>query len=192
MAGWIKADLAAGKMTQAQADKAFAELNTPMEQRLPDASSDEEKMLDKQFPVAKAEDFIIRYGLGQELPMTPELKQFDSSARTWLSGAGFPRDVGNSPVNAIAKTAQLTKDMNADQLDQYGADEFVKLEHAHGLALDDKLRAAGQMVEALDKKTPGLKSLLKSKGLGENALIASMLIQQAERWHARRGAQGTR
>jgi len=46
MAGWIKADLAAGKMTQAQADRAFAELNTLLEQRLPDVRSDEEKMLE--------------------------------------------------------------------------------------------------------------------------------------------------
>ena len=58
--------------------------------------------------------------------------------------------------------------------------------------MDEKLRQAGRMVEALEKKTPGLKNLLKSKGLGDNALIASMLIQQAERWHARRGAQGMR
>jgi hypothetical protein len=191
--GWIKEDLASGKMTQAQADQAFAELNTPMEQRGPDTRTHEEKELDKHFPPGKQSDYRIAYGLpGQDVPMTPELKQFDTTTRTWLSEAQFPRDVGNSLVTAIAKTAQHTKDMTPDQLGHYGYAEFAKLERAYGDTLDDKLRAAGQMVEALDKKTSGLKSLLKSKGLGDNALIASMLIQQAERWHARREAQGTR
>jgi hypothetical protein len=193
MAGWIKADLAAGKMTQAQADRAFAELNTPLEQRLPDARSDEEKMLDKQFPAAKPEDYISRYGLpGQEPEMTKPLKEFDQSARTWVSVAGFPRDVGNNLVSAIAKVAQQTQHMTPAELEQYGADEFVKLERAHGHALEERLQAAGRMVHDLDLKTPGLKNFLKSCGLGDNALIANMLIAHAAIYHARRGAQGTR
>lgn len=41
MAGWVKEDLAKGKMTQAQADTVFGELKTPMDQRAPDTRSDE-------------------------------------------------------------------------------------------------------------------------------------------------------
>jgi len=52
--------------------------------------------------------------------------------------------------------------------------------------LDSKLRAAAVMIHALDQKTPGLKNLLKSKWIGDNAMVASMLIQHTERWHARR------
>jgi hypothetical protein len=193
MAGWIKADLAAGKMTQAQADRAFAELNTPLEQRGPDARTDEEKELDRHFAAAKPEDFIIRYGLpGQELPMTPELKQFDASARTWLSMAGMPKNIGDSLVNAIAKVTATTQRMTPAQLEQYGADEFVKLERAHGPALEERLQVAERMVHDLDLKTAGLKNLLKSRGIGDNALIANMLIAHARIYHARRGAQGTR
>jgi hypothetical protein len=193
MAGWIKADLAAGKMTQAQADRAFAELNTPLEQRGPDARTDEEKELDWHFAAAKPEDFIIRYVLpGQELPMTPELKQFDASARTWLSMAGMPKNIGDSVVNAIAKVTATIQRMTPAQLEQYGADEFVKLERAHGPALEERLQAAGRMVHDLDLKTAGLKNLLKSRGIGDNALIANMLIAHAQIYHARRGAQGTR
>ena len=51
---------------------------------------------------------------------------------------------------------------------------------AHGAKLDEKLNAAGRMVEALEKKQPGLKDLLKSNGIGDNALVASMLIAQSE------------
>jgi hypothetical protein len=54
------------------------------------------------------------------------------------------------------------------------------------LWLEEKLRAAGRMDVAIDQKTPGLKNFLKSKGLGDNAMVASLLIQQAERYWARR------
>ena len=42
------------------------------------------------------------------------------------------------------------------------------------------------MGEALDQKQPGLKNLLRSKGIGDNAMVANLLIQQSVRWHARR------
>jgi hypothetical protein len=193
MAEWAKQDLAKGKITAEQAEKIFTDLNTPLAQRAPDVRSDEERMMDKQFPMAKAEDFIIRYGLpGQELPMTPALKQFDQSARTWMSGAGLPRDMGNSLVNAIEKVAHTTKGISAEALDQYGTTEFAKLEKAHGAALEERLQAAARMVHDLDLKNPGLKNLLKSNGIGDNAIIANMLIAHAQIYHARRGAQGTR
>ena len=88
----------------------------------PDARTDEQKNLDKQFPAATPEQYVIRYGEagGQEPTMTPELKAFDQSSRTWLSGAGFPRDTGNSLASAIAKVAQQTQHMTPEQLETYG------------------------------------------------------------------------
>jgi hypothetical protein len=121
--------------------------------------------------------------------MTPELKQFDTTARAWLRSAGMPRELGNSLISTIAKVAQQTQHMTAGELEMYGYAEFAKLEKAFGATLDDKLRAAGRIVHELDQKTPGLKNLLKSKGLGDNAMIASMLIQHASIYHARKGRQ---
>jgi hypothetical protein len=77
--------------------------------------------------------------------------------------------------------------MDENQLEQYGYDEFAKLERAYSETLDTKLEAASQMVEALEKKTPGLKNLLKSRGKGDSALIVAQIIGQSERWHARLG-----
>jgi len=119
--------------------------------------------------------------------MTPEMKQFDQSARTWLSGAEFPREFGNSFVIAIERTVQKTKNMTEKELEDYGYCEYAKLQRAYGDGLEDKLRAAGQMVEALDQKTPGLKNLLRSKGIGDSAMVVSLLIQQATIFHARHG-----
>ena len=76
--------------------------------------------------------------------------------------------------------------MTPEQLDSYGMVEYEKLQRAYGDQLEKKLTAAGHMVEALENKQPGLKNLLCSKGLGDNALIASMLIGQAERYWIRR------
>lgn len=83
--------------------------------------------------------------------------------------------------------AQTTKDMTPAQLDQYGADEFVKLQRAYGAALEEKLQSAAVMIHDLDVKQPGLKNLLRSRGIGNNALIVSMLVQQYAIYHARKG-----
>jgi hypothetical protein len=45
---------------------------------------------------------------------------------------------------------------------------------------------ASQMVEAFEQKQPGLKNLLRSKGIGDSALVANMLIGQSERYWGRR------
>lgn len=123
MAGWVKEDLAR-KITQAQADVVFGELNTPMEDRVTkdDTRSEEVKLIDTHFPAAKPEEFSIPYFTpGQAPPVMPkELQQFDQSARTWLAGAQFDRTLGNSLVTTISRVAQHTKTMTPDQLDTYG------------------------------------------------------------------------
>jgi hypothetical protein len=190
MADWTREDVASGKLTPEAAAKISDDLGTPLDQRsMPaDTRTDEQRLIDAHFPVAKPEEFSIRYAdPGQPAPpMTKELKQFDTSARTWLSQAEFPRDLGNSLITTISKAAQQTKAMTPEQLESYALVEYAKLEQVYGAELEAKLNAAGHMVVALDKKQPGLKNLLRSRGLGDNAMVASMLIQQSERWHARR------
>jgi hypothetical protein len=185
---WTRQDLAAGQISSAQTETIFADLNTPLEQRSPDTRTAEQKTLDQHFPAAKPDEFIIRYGgPGEDVVMTPELKQFDTTARAWLSGTGLPRDLGNSLVNTIARVAQTTKDMTEDKLKSYGYVEFAKLEHAYGATLEGKLQSAALMIHDLNLKQPGLKGLLRFKGIGDSALVASMLIQHAALYHARRG-----
>jgi hypothetical protein len=118
--------------------------------------------------------------------MTPELKQFDTSARSWLNQAEFPASIGNSLITTITKVAQQTKHLSADQLESYGLLQYERLERVYGAELEDKLNAAGRMVEQLEKAKPGVKNLLRARGLGDNAEIASLLIQQSQRYWLRR------
>ena len=191
-AEWLafeKENLANGRITPEEATRRFDALGATPEQRAPDTRSAEVKLLD-QLPPASPDQYLIRYTVpGQaDAPLTPEQQQFDQSARTWLSGAEFTRDGGNSLISQIQRVAQQTKHMNADELDSYGYSEFAKLENAYGGEdqLQEKLNAAAVMIDALDKKQPGLKHLLRSNGIGDNALIVAQIIGQAECWHARR------
>jgi hypothetical protein len=188
MAEWTKADRLAGKISADQAEKIFTELNVPVEQRGPDQRTDEQKALDQQFPAAKPEDYRIAYGeAGQEPTMTPESKAFGQSARTWMSTAGMPKNIGDSLVNQIGRVVQQTQHMSASQLEQYGYAEFAKLEKVHGPALEERLSDAARMVHDLDFKTPGLKHLLRSKGIGDNALVVNLLLAHAPIYHAKQG-----
>ena len=189
-AQWIeieKDNLANGKITPEEATRRLDALGATAEQRAPDTRSAEVKLLD-QLPPASPGEYLIRYAApGQEeAPRTPETTAFDQSARAWLAGAEFPRDIGNSLISQIERVAQQTKHMNADELDSYGYAEFAKLERAYGETLDEKLNAAAVMIDALEKKTPGLKNLLKSRGIGDSALIVAQIIGQSECWHGRR------
>jgi hypothetical protein len=157
-----------------------------------DVRSPEEIEVDRHFgPAAKPEEFVIHYG--EDMVLTPEQqKQRDQSVRTWLSEAQFPREIGNSVAAAVLRVEQQNRSMTPEQLESYGVDEFMKLQRVYGEGLDDKLRSVDRMVQGLEVKQPGLVRLLKSAGIMDNALVASLLIQQAERYHARRGAQETR
>lgn len=117
--------------------------------------------------------------------MPQALQQFDQSARTWLSGAEFPCEHGISLVNAIAKTVQHPHKMTPALLDEYGYAEFANLEKDYGSELGSTSRPASRMVETLEKTKPGLKNLLCSKAIGDNALVASLLIGQSERYWVR-------
>jgi hypothetical protein len=65
-------------------------------------------------------------------PVTKELRQFDQSARTCLSQAEFPRDLGNSRITTISRVAGQTKAMTPEQLESYVLLENAKLDRSGG------------------------------------------------------------
>jgi hypothetical protein len=183
MAGWIKEDLQAGKVTAEVAERAFADLGTSSEHMLkPDERSPEQVSIDRDFPPAQPNEYVIQWGL----PASPDLKQADESARLWLSEAGFPQHLGNSLVNTIEQVARQTKNMTPQQLESWAHAEFQKLQGVYGSDLESKLNAVAVMVDSIDRQRPGLKKMLLSQGIGDSSLVSNLLIAQADRWALRR------
>jgi hypothetical protein len=165
------------------AERAFADLGTSTsEQMRPDDRTPEVKALDEAYPPAQSKDFIINWGL----PASPELKQADESARFWLSSAGFDQQLGNSLVNTIEHVTRQTKNMTPQELEKFADVEFNRLRQVYGSELENKLNSAGLMVQEIERQRPGLKKMLLSKGIGDSSLVAAQLIQQSERYWARR------
>jgi hypothetical protein len=184
MSGWIKEDWIADRISSEAAERAFKDLGTSMSEQLkPDTRSEEVKALDAAYPPAKPNEYVISYG---DLPASPELKQFDESARTWLAACEFDSALGNTLVNTIERVARQTKDMTPQQLESFAKSEFEKLQGVYGTNLERKLNDAGLMVQEIERKRPGIKRLLSSQGLGDSSMVAAMLIQQSERYWLRR------
>ena len=122
--------------------------------------------------------------------MTPELQQFDQSARAYLSGAEFTRDFGSNLASTIAQVTRQTQAMTPDQLESYRLIEYEKLQRVYGDTLDEKLRAVDDMIDRIEHQRPELKdfrdAVLGTKGVGRNAMIWHMLIGQSEIYWARR------
>ena len=184
----IKAQVQKGTMSQAIAEEAHDQIQTPIDQRAPDNRSEALKELDRAAPPGKETDYAIRYGIpGQDPPpMTTELKEFDSTARSWLARAEFSRENGNSVIRAIEQTVNTTRHMNAEQLEQFRQTEMTTLRGLYEDSLEEKLRECSQMVHAVEMQQPGLKNLLQSKGIGDAAVVLTQLIAQSQIWHARR------
>lgn len=183
----IKAQVQKGTMSQAIAEEAHDQIQTPIDQRAPDNRSEALKELDRAAPPGKETDYAIRYGIpGQDPPPTKELKEFDSTARSWLARAEFSRENGNSVIRAIEQTVNTTRHMNAEQLEQFRQTEMTTLRGLYGDSLEEKLRECSQMVHAVEMQQPGLKNLLQSKGIGDAAVVLTQLIAQSQIWHARR------
>jgi hypothetical protein len=184
----VREDVAKGRITPEEATKRFDSLNASLEERMPDRRTTAEIELDLAFPSARPHEYHISYFKpGVHGEMTEGLTAFDASARDWLSTAGLPVNLGNALVDTIAKVVQTTHTMKPQQLDAYVLLENEKLAAAYGDTLDAQLETARQMVQALEKKTPGLCDLLKSRGIGDNALVVSQLIQAARIYDARKG-----
>ena len=183
----IKAQVQKGTMSQAIAEEAHDQIQTPIDQRTPDNRSEALKELECGPPGIETDHAIGHSIPGQDSPpMTKELKEFDVTARSWLASAEFSLENGNSLIRAIEQTVNTTQHMNAEQLDQFRKTEMTKLRGLHGNLLEEKLRECSQMVHALEMQQSGLKQFLETKGIGDAAVVLTQLIAHSQIWHARR------
>lgn len=188
MATWLRQDLDAGKLSRERFDESMRQLGVDPATVPPDTRSKEERQFDEAFPTAKPGDFTLRwFPPGQDQELTEPMQQLDTNARTWLSGAGFSKETGDSLVRQIDRVVGETVKLTDADIEARGQREFAKLERVYGPNLEAKLKQAGELVSFLEQRTPGLRQLLQMRGIGDDSLVASLLIQQAERYFARRG-----
>ena len=175
----------AGNLSMLDITRALSTLCEAAEPKEHDARSAQEKELDQAFPVARPEDYTIAYGgPGENVTMTPELRQADTLARNWMSEMGFTREAGSTIANIVNKLAQ--RQMSAEQVDAYRDAENLKLRSLYGDTWDQRLGPARDMIIAVDKKFPGLRNFLLAHGVGDSAVLVNMLVQQAAIYHARK------
>jgi hypothetical protein len=189
MKGWLQEDFTKGKPTQEQFNRALEELRAGApEPQQADTRTPAQRELDRQFPPAKPTDYTVRLTPpGSETTLTPKMQHFEGMTRTWLAGAEFPKPLGDSLVSQVDQVLRTTGTMNDEQLEEYGVREFQKLRGIYHDKLEEKLGRVKQMVDVLEAKQPRLKRFLQTKGIGDSEMVASLLVQQTERWHARLG-----
>jgi hypothetical protein len=189
MAEWTRDDLAKGKISPEKSNEIFNQLGTPLAERT-DGRSDEEKELDKNFgAAAKPEDYRITYGKpGEDVEMGPELKAFDGNARTWLSAAGFSKEVGNSLINIVGKQAEHHATLTPQQREDFKERENDKLRALYKGQenLNAALDPVRQMLFEIEARRPGLLAFVKAHG--DDALLITQLVNQAKIYHARKAA----
>ena len=77
--------------------------------------------------------------------------------------------------------------MTPNQLENYRVVELAKLQQVHGPALEARLQAYDDMIEAIEQEHSGVTDFLHSRGIGRTATIVNLLISHAAIYRARQG-----
>ena len=188
MAGWIRDDLAKGKLSPEKAAKAFDQLGATPEQRAGDTRSEAAREVDAMYGLpAKPEEFLVRlYPPGQEPREIPkEVSVFEGNVRGWMSDAGLSKELGYALFNTLSKAIQHTHALTPEQREAYKDSENAKMGKLFGPDWHDtKLQPVAVMIHELDQKRPGLKELVRAHG--DHAMFLAQLIQAARVYHARK------
>lgn len=192
MAGWIKEDLASGKLTPEAAAKAFDELGATPEQRAPDNRTEEQKLVDAHFPPGRPGQYSIPLYLPGEDPaaITNETREGVAKAHQWLSAAGASVEQGNSIVASIVQALQRTASMSSTAREADKDQENEKIFKIYG-GLDQRdaaLKPAQRMIDELDRQIPGVKEFVKKHG--DNWLFVTQLAHLSRNYDVRRGRKG--
>lgn len=189
VARWLKEDVAKGKLSPEAASKAFDQLQTPAADRVDSRTEGEKEWDAAGFVPAKPEDYSIRLHAPGEEP-TPQHVQAGMQIRGYMSEGGLPKPHGDALFKAADETVRLTAGMNEDELAEFGRREYAKLQHLYGDQLEAKLKRAGDMIREIEARKPGLQALLGQRGIGDAARTVSLILDQSERYWARRGQRG--
>jgi hypothetical protein len=104
------------------------------------------------------------------------LKQLDTTARTWLSSAGFTREQGNALTTAVTRVVESTKGMNESQL-RNRTRLWLRARQQIATGREDDCRTRRQATHP--------QAIVEDPGIGDSVLVVSALIDDARRWEIR-------
>lgn len=180
----------AGKLSRADANEALKTEGLPPLVE-PSAAEGDVAELDAAFPAAKspAEYEMPPLTTSPDQPLTPEMKAFDTSARSWLMAAEVPANIGTSMLKEGDRVAKFYPKMPDGERQAWILGERAKLQKIYCNNLDRKIALGKQLVRELEAKQPGIVEYLERSGAGNSALFGAQLIRTAERLQARRAAK---
>jgi hypothetical protein len=179
MIGWIREDLAAGKMTQEQADEAIREATgQDPKDILSDKRSDSERAYDLAFPKAAASDIPWPH---TEETTTPQYDSFRNQVNGYMVDAGLTKDSAGYILKLADNFGYQSERWSDEDHVVFGRAEMARLTALWGSQTDARVNMARQMVDKLETARPGLKALLIESGLGNHAGLILELAQHCER-----------
>lgn len=167
-----------GHLTREKADQALRDGHgvEPTRTRAPESTlvedpNDVEAMFDAVHAPARPDQYALPQLAqpGQELT-AEEVAQFDREARTWLSEAGFPREIGSALASEVARVGEHQRDANDQARAAYAAKEQQHLRGMWGAQYAQRLALARDLVRALDARHDGrISEYLEETGAGNSA-----------------------
>lgn len=186
---YVESQVKAGTLTQAEASEQLARLDPT------------EAELDEAFPRARPDEYRLPPLHRPNDPITPELIQFNQDVRTWLSDAGFPKEVGGALVHEIASVnSRFITQAGAPegferlppvQQQLYAREQRAVLHRMWGSEkAEQRIALAAQLIDEADERSNGkVADYLISTGAIYSANVLAQIAMHAERLQARAKAR---
>ncbi|MEK6578876.1 MAG: hypothetical protein AABZ55_06590, partial [Bdellovibrionota bacterium] len=120
--------------------------------------------IDQGFPPAKPEDFQMPLLVESGAEYTHTTHQFDKAARGWLSAAGFTKEIGSFIAQETSNVAGRYRQMSDLDRSLFAQDEEKGIRAVFGDKADQRIKLAQQLVQELEKQSPGLVAVLEETG----------------------------
>lgn len=100
--------------------------------------------------------------------------------RSWLHYSRFSAEAGSSLAERIGSVAKQTQAMDHVDYKVWKIGQERHLQGIYGPDYAKKMALGGQLLSELEKSSPGIVQFLEQSGAGNDALISSIIIHQAE------------
>lgn len=116
---------------------------------------------------------------------TPQQRAADMKFRTWLADARFPKNIGSALAAEASRVLKQHAAMSEGEKELFKRTEAFQLKKLWGDKFEERRALGLKLLTELDQKQPGVLDFIDTSGLGNSALIISLVHGQAERLLAR-------